>query len=132
MSPAAIRRAKGAALIALAALSFASPLAEMLATGRVETFSGYGVADTVLSLVLLFCWYHLGKEQHDYRAGKLMNAGVLVLAVAALPVYFIRSRGWKRGTRALSVALLFLAATLALGEMGERLGAFLIRASGAA
>jgi hypothetical protein len=132
MSPAAIRRSKGAALIALAALSFASPLAEMLATGRVETLSSYGVAETLASLVLLFWWYHLDKEQHDYRAGKLMNAGVLVLAVAALPVYFIRSRGWKQGMRALSVALLFLAATFALGELGERLGALLSRASGAA
>jgi hypothetical protein len=132
MSPAAIRRAKAAALIALAALSFASPLAEMLATGRVETFSTYGVAETLASLVLVFWWYHLDKEQHAYQAGKLMNAGVLVLAVAALPVYFIRSRGWKRGTRTLAMAVVFLAATLALGEMGERLGAFLTRASGAA
>lgn len=132
MSPAAIRRAKAAALIALAALSFASPLAEMLATGRVETFSTYGVAETLASLVLLFWWYHLDKEEHAYQAGKLMNAGVLVLAVAALPVYFIRSRGWKRGTRTLAMAVVFLAATLALGEMGERLGAFLTRASGAA
>ena len=132
MSPAAIRRAKGAALIALAALSFASPLIEMVATGRVETFSSYGVAETLVSLVLLFWWYHLDKEEHEYRAGKLMNAGVLVLAVAALPVYFIRSRGWKRGARTLAIALLFVAATFALGEMGERLGAFLTRASGAA
>ena len=132
MSPAAIRRAKGAALIALALLSFASPLIEMLVNGRVETLSSYGLGETLASLVLLFWWYHLDKEEHDYRAGKLMNAGVLVLAVAALPVYFIRSRGWKRGTRALCVALLFLAATFALGEIGERLGAFLTRASGAA
>jgi membrane-associated PAP2 superfamily phosphatase len=90
------------------------------------------VAETLASLVLLFWWYHLDKEEHAYQAGKLMNAGVLVLAVAALPVYFIRSRGWKRGTRTLAMAVVFLAATLALGEMGERLGAFLTRASGAA
>jgi hypothetical protein len=54
-----------------------------------------------------------------------MNAGVLLLAVAALPIYFIRSRGWRRGARAIALAALFLGATFALGEAGERLGTFL-------
>jgi hypothetical protein len=43
--------------------------------------------------------------------------------VVALPIYFIRSRGWKRGTRAIAMGLLFLGATLVLGEAGEWLGA---------
>ena len=92
-------------------------------TGRVELFSGYGLAETALSLVLLFWWYHLDKADHNYQAGKLMNAGVLLLAVVALPIYFVRSRGWKRGARAIGVAALFLGATFLLSEVGERLGA---------
>ena len=117
------RRAKAAALIALAAVSFLSPALERAMTGRVEMLSGYGLAETALSLVLLFCWYHLDKADHDYQAGKLMNAGVLLLAVIALPIYFVRSRGWKRGARAFVVAALFLGATFLLSELGERLGA---------
>ena len=121
----ALRRPKPLALIALAVVSFVAPLAERWATGRVEPFSSYGLAEMALSLVILFWWYHVDKAEHAYQAGKLMNAGVLLLAVVELPVYFIRSRGWQRGTRTTALALLFLGITLVLGEAGEWLGAAL-------
>ena len=97
----------------------------MAITGRVEMLSSYGLAETAVSLVLLFWWYHLDKADHHYQAGRLMNAGVLLLALLALPIYFIRSRGWRRGARAIALAALFLGATLALGELGERFGTLL-------
>ena len=122
---ATLARPKPLALVMLAAISFIAPLAERWATGRVDPFSSYGLAEMALSLVTLFCWYHVDKAEHAYQAGKLMNAGVLVLAVVALPVYFIRSRGWQRGTRTIALALVFLGLTLVLGEAGERLGAWL-------
>jgi len=118
-------RPKSIALILLAMLSLVSPLVETLATGRVETFSSFGLAETIASLVVLFWWYHLDKAEQRYSAGKLMNAGMLLVAAVALPIYLIRSRGWKRGCQAIGVAALFVAATLALGELGERLGAAL-------
>src|SRR5919197_1252856 len=92
MSRRRLARPKPLALIMLAVISFVAPLAERWATGRVEPFSSYGLAEMALSLVILFWWYHVDKAEHAYRAGKLMNAGVLLLAVVALPVYFIRSR----------------------------------------
>jgi len=125
MARIAIRRPKTAALIVLALLSFASPALERVLTGRVELLSNFGLAETLLSLIVLFCWFHLDKAEHNYQAGKLMNAGVLVLAAIALPIYFIRSRGWKRGAMAIGVALVFLGGTLVLAELGERLGAAL-------
>jgi hypothetical protein len=123
MARIAIKKPKAVLLWALALVSFVSPLAEEFATGAVEPFSTFGIVEALISLVLLFWWYHLDKAERDYRAGKLMNAGVLVLAVVALPVYFIRSRGWRRGPRTIALALLFLGATYALGEAGEWLGA---------
>ena len=110
------------ALVLLALLSFTSPLAEMLVTGRVEMLSSFGLAETLASIVLLFWWYHLDKAEHRYEAGRLMNAGVLVLAAIALPVYFVRSRGWKRGGIAIGLAGAFLVLTYLLGEAGEWLG----------
>jgi hypothetical protein len=107
----------------LAAISFISPLAERLATGRVEALSTFGLAETVVSLVVLFWWYHLDKQQRNYQAGKLMNAGVLVAAVIALPIYFIRTRGWRGGAIASAVGAAFIGVTYVLGELGERLGA---------
>ncbi|MBW8904759.1 MAG: hypothetical protein JF611_03640 [Betaproteobacteria bacterium] len=117
------RRAKATALGLLAAVALLSPALESAMTGRVDMLSTYGLAETAVSLVLLFWWYHLDKADHDYQAGKLMNAGVLLLAVIALPIYFVRSRGWKLGGRAIVLAALFLGATFLLSELGERLGA---------
>ena len=54
-----------------------------------------------------------------------MNAGVLVFAAIALPIYLVRSRGWKQGGIAIALALVFLGVTFLLGEAGEWLGAAL-------
>jgi len=116
-------RGKAAALVTMAALSFICPAIERAMTGRVELLSGYGLAETGLTLIALFWWFHLDKAEHNYRAGKLMNAGVLIFAAIALPIYFIRSRGWKRGALAIGLALLFVCAMFALEEAGEWLGA---------
>src|SRR5512138_2443616 len=120
-----MHRGKLGALIALAVFSFAFPAIEQAMTGRVEMLSNYGIAETVLSLIAIFVWYHLDKEEHNYRAGILMNAGVLVAAIVALPIYLIRSRGWKRGAIAICWAAVFLAVIFALEEAGELLGATL-------
>jgi len=113
---------KTLALVLLAAVSFASPLVERLATGRVEAFSTFGLGSTLVSIVLLFWWYHLDKAERGYTAGRLMNAGVLVAAVIALPIYFLRSRGWKRGGTTILLAAAFLLVTFLLEESGEWLG----------
>ena len=102
-------KAKTLALVLMAALSFASPLVEMAMTGAVETLSAYGLAETAVSLVLLFWWYHLDKVEHDYAAGRLMNAGVLVMAVIALPIYFVRTRGWWTSSLAVDQDQAFVA-----------------------
>ena len=118
-----MHRGKTAALLAMAALSFICPTIERAMTGRVELLSSYGLAETALTLVALFWWFHLDKAEHHYHAGKLMNAGVLIFAAIALPIYLIRSRGWKRGGSAIGLALVFLCAMFALEEAGEWLGA---------
>ncbi len=117
-----MHRQKAAALIVLGVISFVMPLLERAVTGRVEMMSSYGLAETVLSLIALFWWFHLDKADHGYRAGKLMNAGVLIFAAVALPIYFIRSRGWKRGGMAIAWAAGFLAVMFLLEEAGEWLG----------
>jgi RsiW-degrading membrane proteinase PrsW (M82 family) len=115
-------RPKLVALGLLALISLVSPMIEKLVTGRVEMLSRFGMVETVVSLVVLFWWYHMDKREWNYRAGPLMNGGVLALAIVALPVYFIRSRGWKKGATTTALGLAFLAGTLLLGEAGEKLG----------
>ena len=116
---------KTLALALIAAIEFASPLVENVATGRVSTISTFGLVSLAVEVVLLFWWYHLDKDEHGYRAGPLMNGGMLFMAVVALPIYVVRTRGWRRGGRAIALAAAFLALTLLLGEAGEWLGGHL-------
>src|SRR2546422_1712213 len=110
------------ALALLGLLSLAGPLIEMGVTGRVESFGKFALAESFISLPLIYWWYHVDKDQRNYKAGPLMNVGVVALTILALPVYFIRSRGWKRGTIAIALAALVLLATFALSELGEKIG----------
>jgi hypothetical protein len=116
-------RSKAVALALLALLSFAGPFAEVLVSGRVEPYGRWELAETLVALVLIFWWYHVDKAEHGYRAGPLMNGGMLLAVAIAMPVYFVRSRGWKRGARATLAGTLVFGALYALGEAGEYLGA---------
>jgi hypothetical protein len=115
-------RFKLAALALLALVSFFGPLLEILVTGSIEPYGKWELAETLVALVLIFWWYHVDKAQYGYRAGPLMNGGMLLAAVIAMPIYFIRSRGWKHGAQATLVAAVVFGVLYGLGEAGEYLG----------
>lgn len=115
---------KTLALVLLAALSVVGPIAEIAFTGQVADWGPWTAGETLASAALIFWWYHLDKVERDYRAGILMNAGVAALAAVALPIYFVRTRGWKRGGIAIVAAAGIFGALLVLGELGEWLGGF--------
>ena len=115
-------RSKVVALSLLGVLSFAGPFTEMLVTGQVVPYGTWELTETLAALVLIFWWYHVDKAEHGYRAGALMNGGMLLAVVVAMPIYFVRSRGWKKGAQAFVVAALVFAFLYALGEAGEWLG----------
>ena len=121
-----MHKGKLAALITLASISLVMPAIERAMTGHVEMLSNYGLVETALSIIALFWWFHLDKAEHNYRAGPLMNGGVLLVAAIALPIYFVRSRGWKRGGIAIVWALVFLGVMFVLETAGEWLGGFVI------
>ena len=112
-------RSKLVALGLLGLVSFVGPFLEALITGGVEPYGKWDLAETFVALVLIFWWYHVDKAEHDYRAGPLMNGGMLLAVIVAMPIYFVRSRGWKRGALASAVALGVFAVLLSLGEAGE-------------
>ena len=94
-------------------------------TGRVEDYGKFELAETFIGIALIYWWYHADKRERAYAAGPLMNGGVIVAAVIALPIYFVRSRGWKGGALATVTALVVLGVTLGLGELGELAGSVL-------
>jgi hypothetical protein len=119
-------RPKLLALGLLALLSIAGPIVEAVTTGRIDPFGRFDLVETFVAITLVYWWYHADKAERSYRAGPLMNGGVLVLAIVALPIYFARSRGWKKGALASLGALAFLGLTLGLEELGERIGRVLL------
>jgi len=110
------------ALSILAGISLLVPMVEMAVTGKVEELGTYALAQNLLSIPPIFWWYHVDKAERGYRAGPLMNAGVVALAIVALPVYFIRTRGWKRGSISIAKGIAVVAAITLLGMLGEWLG----------
>jgi hypothetical protein len=108
------------------AASFLFALLEQGITGRVSMFdSKFAVAGAVLSLVLVYWWFRLDAMQRRFRYGSPMVVLVVAFSIIGLPVYFFRSRGFKRGLAAVGwMLLLILAAGLAEGA-GEYLGALL-------
>jgi hypothetical protein len=113
---------KARALAILALISLAVPLLEVLITGRTEELGKFALAQNLLSIPPIFWWYHVDKAARQYRAGPLMNVGVAALAIVALPIYFIRSRGWKRGSVSILEGIVVVAAITLLGMLGEWLG----------
>jgi hypothetical protein len=109
----------------LALVSFAGPFLEQLVTGSVEPLGKWEIGETLVALALIFWWYHVDKAEHGYRAGPLMNGGMLLVLMIALPIYLIRTRGWKRGAIATLVAAALAAASFGLGDAGEALASLL-------
>jgi len=120
------------ALAILAVISLVVPLLEMAITGQVEELGKFALAQNLLSIPPIFWWYHVDKGEKQYRAGPLMNVGVVAVAVIALPVYFIRSRGWKRGSLSILQGIAVVAAITLLGMLGEWLGGGAVSAARAA
>ena len=97
-------QAKHSIVLALAGLSFVSG-----ATGQ-YLYPGQEVSPVDLWFmpvfaILVFWWYRLDTSQRGYRRTPWLNVGVIAIAALALPYYFFRSRGFKRGVLA-TLALL--------------------------
>src|SRR3954465_13546453 len=111
-----------AALALLAVISFVMPLLEMLLTGRVEELGKFALVQNLISIPPIFWWYHVDKADTGYRAGPLRNVGGGALAILALRVYFIRSRGWKRGSLSVLKGVAVVGGITLLGMLGESIG----------
>ena len=115
-------KVKICALAILAVISLLMPMLEMMFTGTVEDLGKWSLVQNLLSIPPIFWWYHVDKAEKGYRAGPLMNVGVIALTIVALPIYFIRSRGWKRGSVSVLKGIVVFAGVLGLGMLGEWLG----------
>ena len=116
---------KSYALALLALIAFCGAVLEAALTGRVEPFGRFDLVESLLSLGPLYWWYYLDKEQRRFPAGVVQNLAVVAVAALGLPIYFFRSRGWRQGSVAITLALGFWATLVGLGLLGEKLGLWL-------
>jgi len=69
-------------------------------------------------VVLIYMWYHFDSEQIKYKRGALLNTAVVALGAVALPYYFFRSRGFKKGLMYTVMFALLVALSAALQTGG--------------
>ncbi len=68
---------------------------ELVAPGR---WFYVGDVVTIVPLgAIVFRWYHLDAQDHAYERSRWLNAAVVAVGALALPYYFIRTRGYRRG-----------------------------------
>ena len=107
----------------LGLVSFLLPMGEFLIFKRpVEPWSMYMFVEAALTAYAVYWWYVIDRRERNFRTGAFQNMGVIFISVVALPIYFIRSRGWGRGTLAtLAMLGLFIVAGV-LTYAGEYVG----------
>ena len=104
-------------LAALAVGSFASGVVDQTFYPGQE-YPPTALGFTLVAMFLIFLWYWLDARQIGYRRSRVLDVGVIALAVVALPYYFFRSRGAWRGVLATLVMLLAIALSSALSVAG--------------
>jgi hypothetical protein len=101
---------------------FVLGFANVVTTGRLSVPQPWNMTEKLLLVSLIYWWYHTDKALHAYRAGPLLNVGVVVLFIVAIPVYLFRSREMRQGIKALFVFLVFGAAAIAALVAGGAVG----------
>ena len=102
---------KNVVLSSLAVGSFASGAIDQYFYPGVE-FPPTALVFALIFIILIFAWYRIDSTQVGYPRSPWLNVGVIALGIVALPYYFFRSRGAKRGIVATGVMLLgFIAAS---------------------
>jgi hypothetical protein len=112
--------------IVLLAITFAS-----FVFGVIEQYCYPGVlfpptmmASTLMSVVLIFAWYRFDAEEMAYKRSRWLNIGVVALGFLALPYYFFRSRGAKRGFIAVGNMILVFVVSVGSSAAGQYFASF--------
>ena len=109
---------KSIVLVAGAVLALVAGMAAQYFYPTAES-SPVDVVVTLLGALLVFSWYHFDSTRAGYRRSKGLNIAVILIAILALPYYFFRSRGAKRGLVATGLFLLTLLGFGLLSFVGQ-------------
>jgi hypothetical protein len=108
---------RGRTVALLLTASFLLPFVINVAAGRHGSSDG-GLVATILFIILVYQWYSLDRRARRYDSSPFLNLAVMLVAIVGLPVYFVRSRGWKGGLAASALAFAVLLVSVALSAAG--------------
>ena len=80
---------------------------------------------TFIGVALIFAWYYIDSTLHSYKRTKLLNIGVVAIAVIAVPYYLVRSREKGQKGKALLKLAGFFILTLLCDTAGGLLARFI-------
>jgi hypothetical protein len=105
--------------LAALALGFIDGVTAMLMyPGQVLPPSSFAI--DVVVLFIVFVWYRRDSDRRDYKRSLLSSAMVIGLGIVALPYYFFRTRGFRRGALATLIFLLIATGYNVLSYLGQR------------
>jgi hypothetical protein len=104
------------ALLMLAAFADGVSL-QLTAPG--EMFGPSDMVFTVIATLLIFIWYRFDSDERSYRRTPFLSVAIVALSFLALPYYFYKSRGFRRGSVAVGLFFLCCAAYIVLQNAGQ-------------
>jgi hypothetical protein len=105
-------------LALLPILSFAAGVWEYGPLLRPVPGSALLTIHAVSSLAIVVVWFLWDARERGYRASWILKLAMPILTVVALPYYLLRSRGFFAGVKALILAALVFAGTMAAYRVG--------------
>lgn len=109
-------------IVAFLILPFFGGMFDFIFRENQNLYSAYSFSKTLCAILILFAWYQQDTNHIGYRRTALLNLMVIALTIIALPYYFFRSRGLKKGGVYLLSFILLLGLHVAAAVIGTHIG----------
>ena len=96
-------------LVVIAGLAFAVLLGfgEVWFEGYTAYHAHWSIITTLVGIALIATWVHYDAAFIGHRVEGGLWLGIVLFAIIALPYYYLRSRGFKRGVRKIGQTILY-------------------------
>jgi len=116
-----VNRTNFSLLIGFLGLAFAGGLFDSYFHEGGRLYGAYNFSINIGTILIIFIWYRLDAAEIGYRASPMLNIMVVGATLLALPYYFFRSRGTKKG----GIFLVIFIAALFLYGIADRVGTYI-------
>ena len=83
-----------------------------------QAFPPTSLISTVIYGFIVYMWYRLDSDTRSYRRTRLLSVAVVGATVLGLPYYLFRTRGFRRGARAVLAFVLLVLGSGVLNYLG--------------